>query len=76
MNSPREEDLTNAARVFAVANTLLFLVRKLRFDPLVQELGRRFSGTELLDALRSSVAEDPKNLEGAVRPYVYLVASR
>jgi hypothetical protein len=74
MNSPREADLTNAGNVFAVANTPLFLLRKLRFDPVVQELSRRFTGQELLQALRASVIENPSDLAEAVRPYVYLTA--
>ena len=74
MNSPRDADLANAGRVFAVANTPLFLVRKLRSDPVVQELSRRFSGQALLQELRVSVMENPSDLAGAVRPYVYLTA--
>ena len=62
MNSPRDVDLTNAQKVFAIANTPLFLVRKLLSDPVVLELSRRFSGTELLDALRSSASEQPDEL--------------
>jgi len=74
MNSPCEADLTGASKVFAVANTPPFLVRKLLSEPVVQELNRRFSGTEILDALRSSASEKPNDLAGAVKPYVYLVA--
>jgi hypothetical protein len=74
MSPTREVDLTQATPALAVANTPLFLLRKLRDDPAVQELGRRASNEELLDALRGSIQCEPTDLESAVRPYVYLVA--
>ncbi len=67
-------DLSHAASTYAVANTPLFLVRKLREDPAVSEIAKLFSGDQILAALQLTVQDKPTDLFDYVRPYVYLVA--
>jgi hypothetical protein len=74
MKSTNEIDLTEATQAFAVANTPLFLVRKLRADEAVRSLARELGEQELLEGLRLSIAEQPRDLTSAVRPYALLVA--
>jgi hypothetical protein len=74
MTSFDEADLTQAAHMYAVANTPLFLLRKLRQDPVVYEIGTSFSGDQILDELHRAVETEPRNPVEYVRPYVYLVA--
>ena len=73
MNSD-DFDLTEAASVYAVSNTPLFLVRKLQSDPIVHEIAESCSGEEIIEALRVAAATEPKSVNEAVRPYAYLVA--
>lgn len=67
-------DFKSAADAYAVANTPLFLLRKLREDSAVAELASRFSGECILTALAESLKEKPKTLEEYVQPYAYLTA--
>jgi hypothetical protein len=68
------EQLSGARSIFAVANTPLFLVRKLRFDSATQTLGNFYSSVDLFDSLVSAVSKRPTDINEAVLPYVYLVA--
>jgi len=63
-----------AMQAFALANTPLFVVRKLRSDPEVLALSARSSPEHLLDKLNTSLSRKPRSLRSAVMPYVYLVA--
>jgi hypothetical protein len=76
--NPDSFDLNAAARVYGIANTPPFLVRKLQVDPVVRETSEKCSAEEILDALRSAVEKDamrePMTPVEAVRPYAYLVA--
>jgi hypothetical protein len=74
MNTISEIDLTQACEAFAIANTPLFLVRKLQADPAVHATSQRFSGQQLLDGLREVLREEPKGIIDSVRPYALLVA--
>ena len=67
-------DLSEAERVFAVANTPLFLLRKLRADRGVQDIHANFTGPQILKALKSAIRKKPTTLDAATRPYAYLVA--
>jgi hypothetical protein len=67
-------DLQSAKAAFAVANTPLFLMRKLRSDPAIALLARNRRGEEFLDALRDIAQREPTDLDELVLPYVYLVA--
>ena len=69
-----QANLCRAASDFSVANSPLFLLRKLRDDPVVMEIGRRASANALLTALRRATKHRPKKIVNAVRPYAYLVA--
>jgi hypothetical protein len=67
-------DLADAEMALAVANTPLFLLRKLRSDSSVQSISRAKSVAEILDALIFQLKRQPENLTQEVEPYVYLVA--
>lgn len=68
-------DLSRAAATYAVANTPLFLIRKLREDPAVSTIATEFPGDQTLTALKRAVEHyPPTDLCDYVRPYLYLVA--
>jgi hypothetical protein len=69
-----ELDLTQAAKIYGIANTPLFLIRKLQEDPSVRAISAAYSGPEIVEALRSMVAAEPVDAGEAVRPYALLVA--
>ena|ERR1035437_3055811 len=69
-----ELDLTHASRVYAISNTPLFLVRKLQEDPSVLAISQKYSGEEIVNALRDAVKTEPDNSIEAVFPYVLLLA--
>jgi hypothetical protein len=70
----KTRDFQNAEMAFLLSNTPLFLLRKLRSDPVVAEIAHDLSGKELFDALHKAAQQEPKNIVEAVVPYVYLVA--
>lgn len=74
MTQPDQIDLRTAEAAFAVANTPLFLMRKLRSDPAVALLARNRRGEELLALLRQIAGQVPRDPREAVLPYIYLVA--
>lgn len=59
---------------FLVANSPLFLLRKLRENPVVQDMAQRALGDTLLSQLKSTLSRKPKKISNAVKPYAYLVA--
>jgi hypothetical protein len=67
-------DLTEAIRILGIANTPLFLVRKLQADPVVREISEVCSSEDILAALRNSTGNEPASAEEEVLPYVLLVA--
>ena len=69
-----EINLKRATQIHAIANTPLFLVRKLQADPAVRQAADSISGEEIVQALRTAVTREPVSAEDAVRPYVLLVA--
>lgn len=74
MTDLQKMNLKSAETSFALANTPLFLIRKLQADPVVLEIRQRFSEEEIYAALEYSLKQEPMNLSDAVRPYVYLVS--
>jgi hypothetical protein len=74
MNNPRKVDLTSASAVYAVSNSPLFLLRKLRADAAPRAIASSASKEEILTKLEASLSIKPKSLEEAVLPYVLLVA--
>jgi hypothetical protein len=74
MKNMVEADLGQAVQAFALANTPLYLLRKLREDPALQEIGRQFSGEQILVALEEALKQEPKSLLDFAKPYAYLVA--
>ena len=71
---PVDFDLTQASRVYAVANTPFFLLRKLQGDPSARAICDACPGREIVEELSSIVATEPLDAVEAVRPYVYLVS--
>jgi hypothetical protein len=71
---PNEFDLSQASRVYGVANTPPFLVRKLQTDPALLAMGENCGPEEIMSALRAAVAAEPATSVDAVRPYALLVA--
>ena len=69
-----ELDLVRASRVYSVANTPLFLVRKLQEDPAVRATSERYAGEEIVATLREVIKAEPNTPEDAVLPYMLLVA--
>ena len=67
-------DLKQAAKIYGIANTPLFLIRKLQDDVSVRAISAAYSGPEIVGALRSMVAVEPCDPVEAVRPYALLVA--
>jgi hypothetical protein len=74
MNSLEQADLTEAAHIYAVANTPLYLIRMLRQDPTVYEISKSFSGDEILTQLSNALRVKPESPVDYVRPFVYLAA--
>jgi len=74
MNPAANIDLTELTQAYAVANTPLFFVRKLREDSAISEYGRHKSGNDILSDLRDALARAPSGVEDYVRPYAYLMA--
>ena len=75
MNGSFVYDLTSASQVFSVANTPGFLARKLREEPVVQEIAadQSWSSEDLGRFLAESVKQEPQIPAEAVLPYVLLV---
>jgi hypothetical protein len=74
MISTSEADLTGATKILAVANTPLYLVRKLRHDQAVIDIGCSVDAEAILQSIRDAVSKAQPEPVDSVRPYVYLVA--
>jgi hypothetical protein len=74
MTSPSQLNTSSAEMTFVVANTPLFLLRKLRSDPVVVEMSTSIPAAQIFKALQKSIRRKPKTIKDSVRPYVYLVA--
>lgn len=74
MISFNEANLSQAARVYAIANTPLFLIHKLREDPAVHDIARSFSGEQILLELQRATVGEPQTPADYVRPYALLAA--
>lgn len=73
-NAQQTYSYRNAASALMLANTPLFLLRKLKADSLTMELARTLSDDEIISELMAAVRDKPTDIDEAVRPYVYLVA--
>jgi len=74
MSSQHDYDYQNAEAAFVLANTPLFLLRKLRSDPVVRAIAVDLSDDEIMSSLRAAVQQKPTDIREAVLPYLYLVA--
>jgi hypothetical protein len=72
--TPHDFDLTQPSLIFQLANTPLFLARKLHADPEVRAIADNCSTEEILAALKTSISAESTTAVEAVRPYVLLVA--
>jgi hypothetical protein len=69
-----QNDLKGASQTYAVANTPLFLIAKLRADASVQRIAKSHSGEDILKQLHQAVSKTPSTLIDYVFPYVCIVA--
>src|SRR4051812_21469407 len=67
-------DLSDAEFALAVANTPLFLLRKLREDEASRNIAIALPEAEIFRRMKQRLARKPKDLRERVEPYVYLVA--
>jgi hypothetical protein len=74
MKSFIEANLTDASLTLAVANTPLFLLRKLKADPTVHEIAASFDGAVIVREISRLVCSEVRDATDYVRPYVYLAA--
>lgn len=74
MKAAHDFDLVEASRVLGVANTPLFLVRKLQADAEIRAISEEVSGEQILEGLAMALSQEPATPVEAVRPYAYLVA--
>lgn len=73
---PSDVDLSEAGSVYLIANTPLFLARRLQTDPSADLLSRSCSGEDLYAGIVEALQKDPENSIEAVRPFMYLIALR
>lgn len=74
MRTLQDINLASASLTLAVANTPLFLLRKLRADPSVHEIAASFGGDEILAELSRLACSEPRDVIDYVRPYAFLVS--
>jgi hypothetical protein len=74
MSNIKKIDISDAASIYAISNTPLFLERKLRIDSAVRLISSLFSAKEILSELITTVLDEPETLQDTVRPYVFLIA--
>src|SRR5436190_13534617 len=74
MKTTRDIDLSGAEAAFAVANTPLFLLRKLRADVAAMDIARLNSGKSILADLRRALQGKPVGFAESVLPYVLILA--
>jgi hypothetical protein len=67
-------NLEFAEKAFATANTPLFLLRKLRTDPVVADIATHFQSSVIFEELRQSLKNGAGSFTGQVLPFVLLVA--
>ncbi|MGD0656040.1 MAG: hypothetical protein ABSA16_17020 [Thermoguttaceae bacterium] len=67
-------DITNAERIFAIANDPLFLFKRLRDDFAVQRVKNTYLPNQIIDWLNQNASQSPTTLHKLVEIYVYLVA--
>ena len=73
---PEEVNLTDTANIYLIANTPIFLIRRLQADPSVYALAQLCAPLDLYAGIASSLAKSPNNPIEAVRPFAFLVALR
>jgi hypothetical protein len=73
---PEQINLTETANIYLIANTPIFLIRRLQADSSVYALAQLCTASDLYDAIVSSLAKPPEDPIEAVRPFAFLVALR
>jgi hypothetical protein len=73
---PSEVDLSEAGNTYLIANTPLFLARRLQTDSSADLLSRLCSCEDLYAGIVDALQKDPENSIDAVRPFMYLIALR
>lgn len=67
-------DLTKAERDYLVANTPLFLARRLQLNPVVTRISSELTSEQILSELKTYATHRPDTIFERVAPYVLLVA--
>ena len=67
-------DLSTAKTSYAVANAPLFLLQRLRDDPVTLLIATEKLPATIFESLKASLKKKPKDLDDLVLPYVYLTA--
>jgi len=65
---------TGIYNAYAVANTPLFFLRKLKEDQAPSELARKYTSEEIFNALKESLVADIQSRTDYASPYVFLMA--
>jgi hypothetical protein len=65
---------TGVYRDYAIANTPLFFLRKLKQSEIPADIARTYNAEEILETLRASLQADPLTRTDYVSPYVFLMA--
>jgi hypothetical protein len=73
---PEEIDLSETANIYMIANTPLFLIRRLQADSSVAALSLHCGTNDLYSGIESALSASPENPVEAVRPFAYLIALR
>jgi hypothetical protein len=66
-------DMRSAVEVFMVSNTPLFLLRKLKALPVINEI-KKLPERELMSELRKALKRKPTIVEDYVLPYLFLIS--
>lgn len=74
MKTIADFDLTQASQIYGIANTPLFLIRKLQSDATIKELADSLPGPDIVTAIGAAISKRPANPVEAVLPYALLVA--
>jgi hypothetical protein len=67
-------DLTAAERDFVVANTPMFLARRLQSNPVINHMAQEIASDTILQWLKGAASTEPQNVRDSVIPYVLIVS--
>jgi hypothetical protein len=74
MSLPSHISTEGAELAYVVANTPLYLIKRLQADPGVRLVSQSMQANELAAEYRSAVTQSPTNIRELITPYICLVA--